>query len=73
MARTTCKLHTLQGLCSDGVTQAAKLEVEGPNGAFTWVGGTDQVASLFDFLGNLRQVDPKIMDRLALQVAVNPL
>lgn len=70
MARTTCKMVPLSGFCSDGTTKAAKLEVEGPSGSFTWCGGSEQLKSLFDFLGNLRQVDPKIMAVLALQVEV---
>ena len=71
MATTTATLIPLSGFCSDGKTKACKIEVEGPDGSFTWCGGEDQLRSLHEFLGSLRQVDRKILNSLALRTGSN--
>jgi hypothetical protein len=63
---TTVRLEVREGKCADGVTQAAIVDVQGPNGSFTWCGGQPALESLMDFLTNLRISDHQVAKRITL-------
>jgi hypothetical protein len=62
---TTVTQEVLQGRCSDG-SQAAVIHVEGPHGAFDWVGSTDAIQATMDFLANLRSVAPQVAGAISM-------
>ena len=66
MAKSTqITLVVHDGVCSDDITRAASIQVEGPNGSFDWMGGEQEMRATMAFLHLLRQVDHRVAGSLS--------
>lgn len=72
MAGITAVRTVHESYCSDGTTRAATLQVDGPDGAFTWCGGEGDIDGIVRFLDHLRLTDHRVAARLSVRTVAPP-